>query len=191
MREDFEALSRIGATAEGGVSRPTFSDAHLAAREWFLTRARASGLDTQVDTAGNHSAVLAAHPHRQTRVLLLGSHLDSVPGGGRYDGAMGVVAALHVLLALKAAGTDLPFGAEAIDFTDDEGTLLGLLGSEALAGSLSPASLNAPRGGRDALLDGLARAGLSEARLLEARRDPQTLAGYLELHIEHGPRLDR
>jgi N-carbamoyl-L-amino-acid hydrolase len=191
MREDFEALSRIGATAEGGVSRPTFSDAHFAAREWFLTRARAAELDTQVDAAGNHSAVLAAQPHRHARVLLLGSHLDSVPGGGRYDGAMGVVAALHILLALKEAGTDLPFAVEAIDFTDEEGTLLGLLGSEALAGSLRPESLHAPRGGRDALLAGLARAGLSQTRLFEARRDPQTLAGYLELHIEQGPRLER
>src|SRR5258708_31445280 len=88
MREDFEALSRIGATAEGGVSRPTFSDAHFAARAWFLTRARADGLNTRVDAAGNHSAVLEADSHRDARVLLLGSHLDSVPGGGRYHGAI-------------------------------------------------------------------------------------------------------
>ena len=191
MREDFEALSKIGATPEGGVSRPTFSDAHFAARKWFLARAQDGGLDTRVDAAGNHSAVLPTRRGRNAKVLLLGSHLDSVPGGGRYDGAMGVVAALHVLLAFKGAGTDLPFALEAIDFTDEEGTLMGLLGSEALAGSLTPESLQSPRGGRDALVAGLERAGLQEERLLDARRDPRSLAGYLELHIEQGPRLER
>lgn len=190
MREDFEALARIGATPEGGVSRPTFSDAHFAARKWFLARAEAEGLETRIDSAGNHSAVLR-RLRSDARVLLLGSHLDSVPGGGRYDGALGVVAALHVLLAFKEAGAELPFDLEAIDFTDEEGTLLGLLGSQALAGTLAIESLQAPRGGREALVAGLQRAGLREERLADARRDPRSLAGYLELHIEQGPRLER
>ena len=191
MREDFEALARIGATPDGGISRPTFSDAHFAARRWFLTRAQTAGLHTRLDAAGNHSAVLPSRRPRDARVLLLGSHLDSVPGGGRYDGAMGVVAALHVLLAFKKAGTDLPFALEAIDFTDEEGTLVGLLGSEAVAGTLKAASLESPRGGREALVAGLERAGLREERLLDARRDPRSLAGYLELHIEQGTLLER
>src|SRR5205807_626707 len=80
--------------------------------------------------------------------LLLGSHLDSVPNGGRYDGALGVVAALHVLLAVHASNVRLPVRLEAIDFTDEEGTLVGLLGSEALAGKLTLESLQSPRGGR-------------------------------------------
>src|SRR5712691_8765472 len=107
MREDFDALAAIGATPQGGVSRPTFSDAHLAARAWFLERARAYGLETRVDAAGNHSAVLPA----DGPTLLLGSHLDSVPDGGGYDGALGVVASLHVLLALR--GTEPPCALEA------------------------------------------------------------------------------
>jgi N-carbamoyl-L-amino-acid hydrolase len=185
MREDFEALAAIGATPEGGVSRPTFSRAHLAARAWFLERARAYGLETRVDAAGNHSALLPA----DGPTLLLGSHLDSVPDGGRYDGALGVVAALHVLVALR--GTELPCALEAIDFTDEEGTLVGLLGSEALAGTLKAQSLSAPRGGREALLAGLERAGLRDERLADARRDQASLVGYLELHIEQGLRLER
>jgi N-carbamoyl-L-amino-acid hydrolase len=185
MREDFEALAAIGATADGGVSRPSLGDAHLAARRWFLERARAYGLETRVDAAGNHSALLPG----DGPTLLLGSHLDSVRNGGRYDGALGVVAALHVLVALR--DERLPLALEAIDFTDEEGTLVGLLGSEALAGTLRPEALASPRGGREALLDGLARAGLDEARLVDARRDPASLAGYLELHIEQGPRLER
>ncbi len=121
--------------------------------------------------------------------LLLGSHLDSVPNGGRYDGALGVLAALEVLRVVQEAGLRLPYHLEAIDFTDEEGTLVGLLGSAALAGALNAEELRSPRGGREMLEAGLARAGLTEEGLLQAVRDPRTLAGYLELHIEQGPRL--
>jgi beta-ureidopropionase / N-carbamoyl-L-amino-acid hydrolase len=191
LRDDFEALASFGATPGGGVSRPTFGDAHLAARAWFLGRAEAAGLATRIDAAGNHSAVLRTPRSADAPVLLLGSHLDSVPNGGRYDGALGVVAALEVLRTVREAGVALPVALEAIDFTDEEGTIVGLLGSEALAGTLTPRALQAPRGGREALLAGLERAGLDEERLGEARRDPASLAGYLELHIEQGPGLER
>jgi N-carbamoyl-L-amino-acid hydrolase len=187
MRADFDALAAFGATPDGGVDRPTFGDAHFAARAWFLERAASAGLETRVDAAGNHSAVLPA----PGPTLLLGSHLDTVPNGGRFDGALGVIAALHVLLAVQAAGLDLPVALEAIDFTDEDGTLVGLLGSEALTGTLSEESLLAPRGGRDALVAGLARAGLREDELGSARRDPSSLYAYLELHIEQGPVLER
>jgi beta-ureidopropionase / N-carbamoyl-L-amino-acid hydrolase len=185
MREDFEALAAIGATAGGGIDRPSLGEAHLAARAWFIARAAAAGLGTRVDSAGNHSAILPA----EGPTLLLGSHLDSVPDGGRYDGALGVVAALHALLAVQGSEVELPVTLEAIDFTDEEGTLVGLLGSEALAGTLTLESLRAPRGGRDALLAGLERAGLREDELVRARRDPASLLAFLELHIEQGPRL--
>jgi N-carbamoyl-L-amino-acid hydrolase len=187
MRADFDALAAIGATPAGGVDRPSLGEAHLAARAWFLERAAAAGLETRVDPAGNHSAIL---PGRGP-TLLLGSHLDSVPNGGRFDGALGVVAALHVLLAAQSAGLELLVALEAIDFTDEEGTLVGLLGSEALAGTLTEEVLAAPRGGRDALAAGLARAGLRQEELASARRDPSSLAAYLELHVEQGPVLER
>jgi beta-ureidopropionase / N-carbamoyl-L-amino-acid hydrolase len=188
MREDFDALARIGATPDGGVDRPSLGAAHLAARRWFLDRATRAGLETRVDPAGNHSAVLAG---TGATTLLLGSHLDSVPNGGRFDGALGVVAALHALLAVLATGSELPVALEAIDFTDEEGTLVGLLGSEALAGTLSQAGLLAPRGGREALVAAFERAGLREQELISARRERDSLAGYIELHIEQGPVLER
>ena len=190
LRRDFDELATIGGTADGGVRRTTFSDSHLAARAWFLERATVAGLEARVDAAGNHSAVLPA-ASAAARTLLVGSHLDSVPTGGRYDGALGVVAALEALRAVKDAGLELPASLEAIDFTDEEGSLVGLLGSRALAGTLTPGILRAPRGGRDGLASGLARAGLTEHGLAHARREPATLAGYLELHIEQGPVLER
>jgi N-carbamoyl-L-amino-acid hydrolase len=190
MRDDFDALAAIGATVDGGVNRPSLSDAHLAARRWFLERGREAGLETAVDAAQNHSAILRSR-RQGARTLLLGSHLDSVPNGGRFDGALGVVAALEVLRAVRDAELDLPVHLEAIDFTDEEGTLVGLLGSRALAGQLSSAALTEPRGGRDAVAAAFARAGLREESIADARRDPAALRGYLELHIEQGPVLER
>jgi N-carbamoyl-L-amino-acid hydrolase len=190
LRAAFDALAGIGATDAGGVNRPAFSEAHLAARAWFRELIERAGLEFRGDGAGNHSAFLPCGP-ASAPALLLGSHLDSVPDGGRFDGALGVMAALEVLRTVKDAGLRLPVNLEAIDFTDEEGTLVGLLGSSALAGDLRPEHLHSPRGGRDRLVAGMRRAGLSEAGMLAAARPPGSLAGYLELHIEQGLRLER
>jgi beta-ureidopropionase / N-carbamoyl-L-amino-acid hydrolase len=100
MLESFNRLASIGATADGGVNRPTFSEAHLAARQWFREEVERAGIEFHTDGAGNHSAVLTCE-RSNVPTLLLGSHLDSVPDGGRFDGALGVVAALEVLRTVK------------------------------------------------------------------------------------------
>ena len=189
MQAAFNQLAGIGATGDGGVNRPTFSEAHLATRKWFREQIEKSGLEFRTDGAGNHSAFLACGT--QSPTLLLGSHLDSVPNGGRFDGALGVMAAFEVLRTIKDAGLKPRVNLEAIDFTDEEGTLVGLLGSAALAGHLLPDLLQNPRGGREALLEGMKRAGLSDKSMLSAARPKESLAGYLELHIEQGKRLER
>ena len=192
MRNSFDQLAGSGATSDGGVNRPTFSEAHLAARQWFRRQIEDAGLEFRTDGAGNHSAFLASSLRQdKTGTLLLGSHLDSVPDGGRFDGALGVMAAFEVLRTIRDAGLDLKVNLEAIDFTDEEGTLVGLLGSAALAGRLQPEMLQAPRGGRQALFEGMKRAGLSDESMLSAARPEESLAGYLELHIEQGKRLER
>jgi len=208
MLAAFNQLALIGATSDGGVDRVTFSETHLAARKWFKEEIEKSGLEFRTDGAGNYSAFLSSSPpdggHRKIPVrgdqtLLLGSHLDSVPNGGRFDGALGVMAALEVLKTVKESGINLKsrtepsrsVNLEAIDFTDEEGTLVGLLGSAALAGHLSQKDLVSPRGGRDKLVEGMARADLSDKSMLNAARPKDSLAGYLELHIEQGKRLER
>jgi len=191
MLAAFNELAKIGATGDGGhgVHRPTFSGAHLAARQWFREQIEKSNLEFRTDGAGNHSAFLACgDEHAST--LLLGSHLDSVPNGGRFDGALGVMAAFEVLRTIKDAGLGSKVNLEAIDFTDEEGTLVGLLGSAALAGHLHEDILQNPRGGREALLEGMKCAGLSDESMLSAERPKESLAGYLELHIEQGKRLE-
>ncbi len=190
MRTAFDQLAQIGSTGDGGVNRPTFSEAHLAARAWFRKQIESSGLEFRTDGAGNHSALLACGP-QGAPTLLLGSHLDSVVNGGRFDGALGVMAAFEVLRTVKDAGLKLVVNLEAIDFTDEEGTLVGLLGSAALAGRLEADILHNPRGGREQLSQGMQRAGLTEAGMLSAARPKDSLAGYLELHIEQGKRLER
>lgn len=190
MLASFNQLALVGATEEGGVHRPTFSDAHLSARKWFREEVERSSLEFRMDGAGNHSAALTVE-HSSVPTLLIGSHLDSVPYGGRFDGALGVVAALEVLRTVKESGIRLKANLEAIDFTDEEGTLVGLLGSAALAGHLTPEMLQSPRGGREKLVEGMKRTGLSDESMLSAARPRESLAGYLELHIEQGKRLER
>ena len=190
MLAAFNQLALIGATGDGGVNRPTFGEAHLTARKWFRNEIEKSGLEFRVDGAGNHSAFLACGS-KEAPTLLLGSHLDSVPNGGRFDGALGVMAALEVLRTVHEAGLGLSVNLEAIDFTDEEGTLVGLLGSTALAGHLSRERLQSPRGGREKLIEGMKRARLSDESILNAARPKDSLAGYLELHIEQGKRLER
>lgn len=190
MLDSFNQLTAIGATADSGVDRPTFSEAHLAARKWFREYIQKSGLEFRTDGAGNHSAFLPCDdPNAPT--LILGSHLDSVPNGGRFDGALGVMAALEVLKTVRENRIKLKVQFEAMDFTDEEGTLVGLLGSAALAGHLSKENLEKPRGGREKLQEGMARAGLTDASMLSVARKKESLAGYLELHIEQGKRLER
>jgi N-carbamoyl-L-amino-acid hydrolase len=188
---DLRALNAIGWTGAGGMQRTSFSRAHTEARRWLFARAGDAGLETRVDAAGNHSVLLGGtRPNAPT--VMLGSHLDSVPHGGCFDGALGVLAALEVVRTVKDAGLELPVTLEAVDLTDEEGTFVGTLGSWALAGQLTPEMLLTPRSGREAMLEALRDQGLTEEGLLTAaRRDPATIAAFLELHIEQGPVLER
>lgn len=188
LRSDFDSLAQIGATPQGGVNRPTFSETHIASRKWFKERIISAELEFRQDGAGNHSAFLSCGPPGAP-TLLLGSHLDSVPDGGKFDGALGVLAALESLRVAKENELSLPIHLEAIDFTDEEGTLIGLLGSSALAGNLPYEVLQHPRGGCQKFNSALKQAGITVKSLLGAVRDPESLAGYLELHIEQGLRL--
>lgn len=190
MLDSFNRLAAIGATAAGGVDRPSLSEAHLAARKWYREEIERAGFEFRTDGAGNHSAVLTFQ-RSDVPTLILGSHLDSVPDGGRFDGALGVVTAFEVLRTIKDAGIKLNVNLEAMDFTDEEGTLVGLLGSAAIAGHLKQKDLEAPRGRRDRLLEGMTRAGLSDESMLSAARPKESFAGYLELHIEQGKRLEK
>jgi hydantoinase/carbamoylase family amidase len=183
-------LKQIGATPEGGINRPALGKAHLQARAWFQQKITEAGLDFQVDSAGNHSARMNC-ASTAAPTLLIGSHLDSVYNGGAYDGALGVLAGLEVLQTIQNAGLKLPFKLEVIDFTDEEGTLLGMLGSKALCGDFDVKMLSQGVASQEAIQEALTKAEIEPDQIAHARREPTSLYGYLELHIEQGPKLEQ
>jgi beta-ureidopropionase / N-carbamoyl-L-amino-acid hydrolase len=124
-------LSTIGGQADGGVDRLAWSEADMAARRWFAERIRQAGLEAHIDAALN---VFGHLPGSAGPRLLTGSHLDSVPHGGRLDGAYGAVAGLEVLRTMVEAGDPLAARVEVVGFADEEGVRFGtgLIGSLAL-----------------------------------------------------------
>ena len=190
LRRDVEGLAEIGRDPSGGWSRPAWSPAHEEARAWLLARLRAAGLETRVDAAGNVFGRLPGGDPGAACVMT-GSHIDTVPRGGPLDGALGVLAGLECLRAVMAAGVALPRPLEVAAFSDEEGRFYGLFGSRAMTGSLDlalAARLRDPDG--LPLPEAMRRAGFDLGRAPEARRDPRTIAAYVELHIEQGPWLE-
>lgn len=189
LQADFDELAEIGAGDNGGIHRLALSNEDLQARAWFASKIDEAGLLVHDDEAGNLSGVLyCSKPTAKT--LMIGSHLDSVPNGGKYDGSVGVLAALECLRVIKEAGLDLPIHLEGISFTDEEGCWQGLFGSKALTGRLAPFTNSEKESSeRAAFRAALYRAGIRPADVHRARRSPNTIAGYLELHIEQGARL--
>jgi beta-ureidopropionase / N-carbamoyl-L-amino-acid hydrolase len=187
---DLHALSAIGGGADGAVDRLAWSEPDLTGRRWFADRIRDAGLEPRVDGALNVFGHLGGSTGPW---LLTGSHLDSVPSGGRLDGAYGAVAALEVLRTLTEAGDPLAAQVEIVGFADEEGVRfeVGLIGSLALVGELDVDRL---RRGRDWLgvpiPQVLATAGRDVERMLEAKQHRPSIKGFVELHIEQGPRME-
>ncbi|WP_439136827.1 hydantoinase/carbamoylase family amidase [Roseicyclus sp.] len=176
---DLHALRAIGGdSASKGVRRRAFSAEDLAARDWLAEKMAAAGLEPRFDPVGN---LFGLTPGRS---LLLGSHSDTQPEGGWLDGALGVVAALEIARASRAAGGP-PIS--VVSFQDEEGRFGALTGSSVWAGKLSLAAA-------DALVaaDGMS---FADARAVLAGRsgdfvDPARFSAFLEMHIEQGPVLD-
>jgi N-carbamoyl-L-amino-acid hydrolase len=185
---DFNELAAIGATVEGGVSRLALSNEDLQARAWLAERFEEAGIFVRDDDAGNLSGVLTTD-NPKAKTLLIGSHLDSVPNGGRFDSSVGVLAALESLRVIYESGIKLPFHLEAVNFTDEEGCWHSLFGSQALTGVLNENFLRDRDGDHGPFRAALFRAGIRPADVYRARRDPHTVCGYVELHIEQGRRL--
>jgi N-carbamoyl-L-amino-acid hydrolase len=182
MEQRIKALSEFGANPEGGVSRVAFSDADLAGRAYIQELMRDAGLNVRVDTAGN---IIGRRAGRENSLppILFGSHIDSVPGGGNYDGHVGVIAAIEVIELLSEHGIETRHPLEVVNFTDEEG---GLTGSRAMVGKLSEEALQVVSHSGLTIGDGIRRVGGNPDRLDLAVRRPGELAAYVELHIEQG-----
>ncbi|MCY4071572.1 MAG: Zn-dependent hydrolase [Chloroflexi bacterium] len=188
LQADFDALAEIGVTMGGGVSRLALSNEDLAARSWYADRIEEAGLQIRDDEAGNLSGLLCSEdPNAKT--LMLGSHLDTVPNGGRYDGAIGVLIALECLRRIRESGIKPKYHLEAINFTDEEGTWHSLFGSNAIIGNLSADDLNDSLQANGAFRAALYRAGIRPDEIQRAQRNPDDILGYLEVHIEQSNSL--
>jgi N-carbamoyl-L-amino-acid hydrolase len=123
--------------------------------------------------------------------VIAGSHLDSVPNGGRFDGALGVMAAFECLRTIKDSGVGPTLPVEAVAFTDEEGRFGGFVGSYALIGNMPYEEVLRRRDLRGMpLAEAMRHVGLDPEKIAEARRDPKDIKAYLELHIEQGPILE-
>ena len=190
LRADIDALAAIGRREDQGIYRMAFSDGDMAARAWLMQRIEDAGLEVHQDGAANIHARLGWRD--DTAGVMAGSHIDTVPGAGHLDGALGVLCALEALRTLKDSGVTLKRPLEATAFTDEEGRFGGLFGSQALAGQVTPEYLyNARDLDGVTLVEAMAARGLDARAALHAQRAPGSLYAYVELHIEQGPVLDR
>jgi allantoate deiminase len=183
LAADLEEAARIGADG-GGVSRFAWTPELAQANEWLVRRLQELGLETEIDAAGN---VLGRWEEGEGSAVLVGSHLDTVPRGGRYDGALGVLAALDVVRTLKREGASLRRPFWVVSFNDEEGRRFqtGMLGSRVFIGDLDPEDWR-----RRGVADAMASGGFDFERLGEAKAVDR-VGAYLELHIEQGPVLEQ
>ncbi len=183
-----EETAAIGACAGGGIHRLTLSEEDRIVRDWFRTAAEALGCTVTVDETGNMFARRAGR-RSDLDPIAIGSHLDTQPTGGRFDGVLGVLAGLEVLRTLDAAGYATNAPIEVVNWTNEEGSRFApsMLASGVFAGAFTPDFARARRD-RDGVtfadaLDAIGYRG-------EAPAGDHRLAAMFELHIEQGPILE-
>lgn len=186
MEQRIIELSAFGRNSQGGVNRVAFSQHDIDARHYIGSLMIQAGLEINIDSAGN----LIGRREGQVNLppILFGSHIDSVPGGGNYDGDVGVIGAIEVaqLLHEKQITTRHPL--EIIVFADEEG---GLTGSRAMVGKLGKDALQVISHSGMSIADGIRAIGGDPENIQAVRREPGDIAAFIELHIEQGAVLDQ
>lgn len=190
---DLKELGQIGRVATGGLSRTSFSAADLKARNWYLERCTQAGLMVVADGLGN---LVVSSPNVSAEIadrpaVWSGSHVDTVPNGGQFDGALGAIAALECLRRIHEEGIVLERPVCCVVYTDEEGNYAHLLGSSALARGYSRAELETMTGrDGDRFVDAFSETGGDLDAAAHTKLDPATLHATVELHIEQGPTLE-
>ncbi len=184
-------LAEIGKHEEGGVARLSFTPEERAAKDLVASYMQAAGLAVREDAAGN---LFGRREGRDSGApaILVGSHVDSVRNGGDFDGPLGVLGGIEVLQTMDEEGVQTERPVEVAAFTDEEGARfsLGMIGSRALTGALSQEDLRHEDREGVSIAEAMREAGLDPAAVGEAARSSDSLAAYLELHIEQGKVLE-
>ncbi len=184
-------LSAIGAQEVGGVTRLSFSPEERAAKDLVTGFMKEAGLTVREDEVGNLIGRKEGK-NPQAPVVLVGSHLDSVPSGGNFDGPLGVLAGVEALQTMNEQGVETEHPIEVIAFTDEEGTRFGygMIGSRGIAGLLQRDELDCRDEAGVSIAEAMANSGLDPAQIGKAAREPGSVKAYVELHIEQGKVLE-
>lgn len=175
----------------GGITRtfcsPSMAELHAALRGWM----QQAGMTCRVDAAGNLFGRLTP-PLSYGKTLLIGSHLDSVPNAGRYDGVLGVMLGLALAEAVNQIGLCLPFDIEVVGFSEEEGVRFGVpfIGSRALVGDCDETFIQRQDANGISVAEGLRQFGCDPAQISSSELSPDKYFAYLEPHIEQGPVLE-
>ncbi len=190
VKKDIYTLGRFGYNADDqGVYRQGFSDEDMKSRDWLQKQMQDMDLITTMDGAAN---VIGRYGSADKKALIIGSHLDSVPAGGMFDGVLGVMAGLECIRVIQENNINLKHALEVIATSEEEGRFGGMLGAQALTGNLKLNWLESARDHSGELLrDAMARHQMPYYLAMDAARDPEDLVGFLELHIEQGPVLEQ
>lgn len=180
------ALAEFGKNPQGGASGVAYSDADKQGREYVLGLLRDAKLDVTIDAAGNLIGRRTGSVN-DIRPLLIGSHIDTVPEGGNYDGVVGSMGAIEVAQTLAENNVTTRHPLEVVIFQNEEG---GLIGSRAMDGELTEKELDLVSRSGKTIREGIKFIGGDVAKLADVRRQKGDIAAYLELHIEQGGILD-
>jgi N-carbamoyl-L-amino-acid hydrolase len=191
LEQSIRALAMFGRNEHGGLDRTTFTPAELAARDWLKEQLAGIALEIRVDQAANIWAVRkGSEPFLPA--IAFGSHIDTVPNGGKYDGALGVLIALEVMSVLQEHEIVTRHPLELVSFSAEEPNPFGLstFGSRAVSKKLKRTDIIGVKNPAGQLLtDALRSAGGDPDHFEEAARSPEELSAFLEVHIEQGKRL--
>lgn len=186
IMDHINALAEFGKNPQGGVSRVAYSDADKQGREYVLGLMKDARLDVIVDAAGNLIGRRAGIDNK-LKPLLIGSHIDTVPEGGNYDGVVGSMGAIEVAQTLAEKNITLRHPLEVVIFQNEEG---GLIGSRAMNGELTEKELDLVSRSGKTIREGIKFIGGDTSKLNEVKRNKGDIAAYIELHIEQGNTLD-
>ena len=186
IEQQITKLAEFGKTPEGGVHRVAYSEEDVQAREYITTLMKAAGLAVQIDAAGNILGRLEGSENSLPPIMF-GSHIDTVPHGGKYDGAVGVLSAIECVRVLMENKIQTRHPLEVIVFTDEEG---GLVGSRAMNGTLSSEALKEKSHSGKAVREGIWVLGGDPDNLDSVKRQKGDIRAFLEIHIEQGRILE-
>ena len=194
FERNFNAISEFGALKGGGLTRLAFSKEDLEARKFLINLIEKNGFKLKIDNVGNIFAIYDDGCEADAKPVCVGSHIDSVPNGGFYDGTLGVMAGLEALSAIKEAGIKLKRPLWLINFSCEESSRFktATIGSKIISGKLGEQRLHELKDEDGiSLFEAMSAAGFKPQNLDEAILKENSLHAYLELHIEQGPVLER